>query len=125
MVNVIVLGVERFALVTDARWLWPGVGLWLRARLPSTSLEADRDGDGWVSVWELARYVDVRHRALLPEHHLIRLIPSSDVRGVTSTSRSSSSVVACRICCSGAAWPVSTQKQTGQTGTPATSARGL
>jgi hypothetical protein len=46
-----------------------------------TSLEADRDSGGWVSAWELARYVDGRHRALLPEHHFAGLIPSSDVRG--------------------------------------------
>ena len=46
-----------------------------------TSIEADRDGDGWVSAWELARYVDEQHRRLLPKLEVVRMVPSSDVRG--------------------------------------------
>jgi hypothetical protein len=46
-----------------------------------TSIEADRDGDGWVSAWELARYVDEQHRRLIPELEVVRMVPSSDVHG--------------------------------------------
>jgi hypothetical protein len=46
-----------------------------------TSIRADRNGDGWISVWELARYVDSRHRKMLPAHEVVRMMPSSDVWG--------------------------------------------
>ncbi|RSM58364.1 hypothetical protein DMB66_29255 [Actinoplanes sp. ATCC 53533] len=46
-----------------------------------TSIGADRDGDGWISVWELARYVDSQHRTMFPAHEVVRMMPSSDVRG--------------------------------------------
>lgn len=47
------------------------------------SIGADRDGDGWISVWELARYVDNQHRKMLPAHEVVRMMPSMDVRGST------------------------------------------
>jgi len=46
-----------------------------------TSIGADRNGDGWISVWELARYVDSQHRKMLPAHEVVRMMPSSDVWG--------------------------------------------
>jgi len=46
-----------------------------------TSIGADRNGDGWISVWELARYVDSQHRKMLPAHDVVRMTPSSDVWG--------------------------------------------
>jgi hypothetical protein len=45
------------------------------------SIRADRNGDGWISVWELARYVDSQHRKMLPAHEVVRMMPSSDVWG--------------------------------------------
>lgn len=46
-----------------------------------TSIRADRNGDGWISVWELARYVDSQHRKMLPAHVVVRMMPSSEVWG--------------------------------------------